>query len=302
MKVNAFFYSLNQGLKNILRNKLFSIASIITMTACIFMFGLFFSVLINFQHAVKGLETGVAITVFFDEGTEQTVIDEVGAMLEAHEAVSEVDFVTAEETWAEYQREYFGGDSAAAESFAGDNPLVNKAHYDVYMEDVALQASLVEELENTEGISNVNHSDMVANVLSDLNSLITYISVAIIVILICVSILLISNTVRTGITVRREEIKIMKMIGATDRFVRAPFIVEGVLIGLIGSIIPLIIIYVLYEKIIGYIGVNFSFLNNMITFIPVADVFQVLLPVGLVLGVGIGFIGSRFTLHRHLHV
>lgn len=302
MKIGAFFYSLKQGCRNILRNKMFSIASIVTMAACIFIFGLFYSVLVNFQNAVDEVESGVAITVFFDEGTDQITIDQIGEMLRSHEEVSDVQFVSAEETWADYQIEYFGGDTEAAATFSEDNPLANKAHYDVYMEDVEIQASLVEELEATEGVSQVNHSEMVANVLGDFNSLISYISIAIIAILICVSILLISNTVRTGITVRREEIKIMKMIGATDRFVRAPFIVEGILIGLIGSIIPLVILYALYGNIIDYIGVHFNFLNNLLTFIPVTEVFQILLPVGLILGVGIGFVGSRFTLHRHLHV
>lgn len=302
MKINAFFYSVKQGLKNILRNKMFSIASVVTMAACIFIFGLFYSVLVNFQSAVNEVESGVAITVFFSEGTDQVRIDEIGDMLESNEYVSEVTFVTAEETWADYQLEYFGGDTEAAATFAEDNPLANKAHYDVYMENVEYQAALVEELQATEGVSQVNHSEVVANVLSDFNSLLSYISIAIVVILICVSILLISNTVRTGITVRRGEIQIMKMIGATDRFVRAPFIVEGILIGLIGSIIPLVILYVLYGRIIEYIGMNFNFLTNLLTFIPVSEVFHVLLPVGLILGVGIGFIGSRFTLHRHLNV
>lgn len=302
MKINTFVYSIKQGCTNILRNKMFSIASIVTMAACIFMFGIFYSVLVNFQHTVKDIESGVAITVFFNEGTDQMTIDEIGQMLEDNEAVAEVNFVSAEETWKQYQLEYFGGDTASAETFSEDNPLANQAHYDVYMEDVAMQADLVETLENTDGVSRVNHSEMVANVLSDFNSLISYISIAIIAILVCVAVFLISNTVHTGITVRREEIKIMKLIGATDAFVRSPFIVEGILIGLIGSVIPLIIIYNLYETIIEYIGTNFSFLQNLLIFISVDDVFKVLLPVGLILGVGIGFVGSRVTIHRHLHV
>lgn len=302
MKINTFVYSIKQGCANILRNKMFSIASIVTMAACIFMFGIFYSVLVNFQHTVKDIESGVAITVFFNEGTDQMTIDEIGQMLEDNEAVAEVNFVSAEETWKQYQLEYFGGDTASAETFSEDNPLANQAHYDVYMEDVAMQADLVETLENTDGVSRVNHSEMVANVLSDFNSLISYISIAIIAILVCVAVFLISNTVHTGITVRREEIKIMKLIGATDAFVRSPFIVEGILIGLIGSVIPLIIIYNLYETIIEYIGTNFSFLQNLLIFINVDDVFKVLLPVGLILGVGIGFVGSRVTIHRHLHV
>lgn len=302
MKISTFFYSIKQGFANILRNKMFSIASIVTMAACIFMFGIFYSVLVNFQNTVKDIESGVAITVFFDDGIEQAQIDKIGVLLDENEAVSEVTFVSAEQTWKEYQQEYFGGDTASAETFAEDNPLANKAHYDVYMEDVSMQADLVAQLEATEGVSSVNHSEMVANVLSDFNSLISYISIAIIAILVCVAVFLISNTVHTGITVRREEIKIMKLIGATDAFVRSPFIVEGILIGLIGSIIPLLIIYRLYDTIIVYIGQNFNFLENLLTFIPVADVFRVLLPVGLILGVGIGFVGSRVTIHRHLHV
>lgn len=302
MKINTFFYCIKQGVANILRNKLFSIASIVTMAACIFMFGIFYSVLVNFQNTVKDIESSVAITVFFDEGVDQSKIDAIGVLLDENEAVSEVTFVSAEETWKEYQREYFGGDTAAAETFAEDNPLANQAHFDVYMEDVAMQADLVEQLESTEGVSKVNHSEMVANVMADANKLISYVSIAIIAILICVAVFLISNTVHTGITVRKEEIKIMKLIGATDKFVRAPFIVEGILIGLIGSVIPLAVLYGLYGRIIDYIGVNFGFLDNLLTFIPVTNVFQILLPVGLILGVGIGFVGSRVTIHRHLHV
>lgn len=110
------------------------------------------------------------------------------------------------------------------------------------------------------------------------------------------------NTVRTGIAVRREEIGIMKMIGATDFFVRAPFIVEGILIGLIGAVIPLCILYAMYGKIITYVASRFGFLNNLLTFLPVQTVFEILVPVGLILGVGIGYIGSKATVHKHINV
>ena len=133
-------------------------------------------------------------------------------------------------------------------------------------------------------------------------SLIGYISAGIILILLGVAVFLISNTITVGISVRREEIGIMKLIGATDYFVRAPFVVEGIVIGLIGAAIPLGILYVLYEKIILYIGDKFKFISNMIQFLSVDQVFHTLVPVALLLGVGIGFIGSRITIRKHLKV
>ena len=150
----------------------------------------------------------------------------------------------------EYKLEYFDGDEAAAASFGSDNPLSDKANYEIYMEDISQQSSLVSYLEGQDHISKVRQSEMVANTLTDFNRLVSIVSAVIIVILICVAVFLISNTVRTGIAVRREEIGIMKMIGATDFFVRAPFIVEGILIGLIGAVIPLCILYAMYGKLL----------------------------------------------------
>ncbi len=117
-----------------------------------------------------------------------------------------------------------------------------------------------------------------------------------------VAVFLISNTVSVGITVRREEISIMKLIGATDLFVRAPFLVEGILIGLIGAAIPLALIYYLYGNVTHYVLEQFSILSNIMVFLPVKEVFRSLLPVGLVLGVGIGFLGSSATTRKHLRV
>ncbi len=141
-----------------------------------------------------------------------------------------------------------------------------------------------------------------ANTLSDANRLIAIVSVAILIILVCVAIFLISNTVRTGIAVRKEEIGIMKMIGATDFFVRSPFIVEGIFIGAVGAVVPLIILYFAYGRVITYVAERFGFLNNMISFVSARSVFTILVPVSLVLGIGIGFLGSRVTVHRHINV
>ena len=165
-----------------------------------------------------------------------------------------------------------------------------------------MQQTLVTYLQSVDGIREVKQSAVVANTLTDFNKLIGYVSAGIIIILLGVAVFLISNTITVGISVRREEIGIMKLIGATDYFVRAPFVVEGIVIGLIGAAIPLGILYVLYGRIIDYIGEKFSFISNMMKFLPVDEVFHTLVPVALILGVGIGFIGSRITIRKHLKV
>ena len=143
---------------------------------------------------------------------------------------------------------------------------------------------------------------MVAKTLTSVNRLVGYVSIAIIAILLAVSIFLISNTVTMGITVRREEIAIMKYIGAKDGFVRAPFVIEGLLIGVIGALIPLALLYFMYDKAVAYVMTRFSLLNNIIDFLPVATIYRTLLPIGIALGVGIGFVGSFFTIRKHLRV
>ena len=302
MRISTVGYSTRQGFKNIARNKLFSIASIATMAACIFVFGLFFAIVMNFNYIVQKAEEGVAITVFFEEGLEQSRVDEIGDELRECDGVLDVEYVSADDAWESFQSEYFGEDSSLAEGFKDDNPLANSDNYAVYMEDVSKQDDVVSFAESLDGVRRVNKSDVVADTLSSVNRLITYVSIAIIAILLAVSIFLISNTVTMGITVRREEIAIMKYIGAKDGFVRAPFVIEGVVIGLIGAIIPLVLLYFMYGKAVSYILTRFNLLNNILDFLPVTEVYKVLLPVGLALGVGIGFVGSFFTIRKHLKV
>lgn len=295
---------------------MFSLASVATMSACIFLFGLFFSIILNFQYIIKMAEEGVAITVFFEEDATQAQIDDIGEALRGREDVSEVKYVSADEAWENYKKEYFKDKPELAEGFKDDNPLADSDNYEVYMktsEDAknltarskslaSTQQDLVKFAESLDGVRDVNKSDVVANTLTSVNKLVGYVSIAIIAILFGVSIFLISNTVTMGITVRKEEIAIMKYIGAKDFVVRSPFVIEGLIMGLFGAVIPLLLLYMLYEKAVLYIMEKFSILQNIINFLPVSDVYRYLLPIGLVLGIGIGFIGSFFTVRKHLKV
>lgn len=302
MKISSIFYNIKQGFKNIWRNKMFSMASIATMAACIFLLGLFYSIGANFRGMVKDAESSVSVTVFFNEGLTQDQIDAIGAKIKARPEVDKTVYVSADEAWAEYQKEYFKGNPEAAETFKDDNPMANSANYQVYLKDVSQQEKFVNYVQKLDGVRKVNQSKAAARTLTDFNRLLTLISVAVIAILIAVAAFLISNTITVGVSVRKDEIAIMKLIGAKDSFVRAPFVVEGVVIGLIGSLIPLAILWFLYQKILAYISTRFTFLSNLVDFVPEKEIFHFLLPVALLLGVGIGYIGSRVTLKKHLKV
>ena len=305
MKIRSLGYCIRQGFKNIWRNRMFSMASITTMTACILLFGMFFSVLMNVNFMIRTLEEEVGVTVLFDEGLEQEKIDEIGEKIKAMEHVTDVTYTSAEEAWEKFQQEYFEGNEEYAKSFSenGENPLANSASYTVRVDEIENQTSIVTRIKRLEGVRQVNQSAGATKTLISFNSLFTYVAVAIIALLLVVSIFLIANTVNVGISVRRHEIAIMKLIGATDSFVRAPFIVEGLLLGLIGSLIPLGILFVAYDRILGWLLNRFGVLNTISGSLPsVIEVFNVLAPVGVALGLGIGLIGSIITVRRHLRV
>lgn len=298
MRISTLFYTLRQGIRNIFRNKLFTLASIATISACLFLFGLFYSIVSNFQHIVKTAQEGVAVTVFFEEGLEDTKIQEIGTMIAKRTEVSRVHFVSADEAWESFKKDYL---KEYADGFT-ENPLESSAHYEVYLSDVSMQSALVTYIESISGVDHLNYSTIMATTLTGVNALIAYVSVGIIGILLAVSVFLISNTVMIGISVRKEEINIMKYIGATDFFVRSPFIIEGMLIGLIGAALPLELIYILYNTVMEYILERFSVLASLLAFLTVEEVFNVLTPVSLGIGVGIGFLGSIVTVRKHLRV
>lgn len=299
MKISTLFYTLRQGVRNIFRNKLFSMASIATIAACLFLFGILYSVVMNFQHIVKNAQEGVSVTVFFNEGTSQERIDAIGEQIKARVEVSDIKYTTADEAWTWFQEKYFEGKHT--EGFP-TNPLEGYENYEVFLNDVSMQDALVTWLQSLPDVRLVKYSSLTANALTGVNLIVAYASVGIIVILLGVSIFLISNTVTIGISVRQEEISIMKYIGATDFFTRAPFVIEGMLIGAIGSGIPLLLIYFIYNDVVTSAMSKFQALSSILNFLTVQEVFHVLVPVSLGIGIGIGFLGSFTTVRKHLRV
>lgn len=313
MRPSTIWYILKQGFINIRRNWMFSVASVLTMTACIFLFGIFYSLIVNVNYIAKKTEEKIPIAVFFEEGTTQEELDEVEKKIRERPEVEDVVFVSGDEGLENYLNNmYPDGDEMTEEvkesfkdlflEYNNENPLEDSYNFQVTVKEIERQDELVSYIRTLPHVRKVRQSSEAADTLSSFNRILYYVSSGIIGILLLISVFLISNTISVGISVRKEEIGIMKYIGATDRFVRAPFVLEGIFLGIIGAIIPLTLLYFLYIRAIRLIVENFSVLGGSMRFLSVAQIYRTLLPIGLLLGIGIGWIGSFLTTRKHLRV
>ena len=302
MRLSTFTYYLKEGMKNIGRNIWFSLASTAIISACIFLFCMFFALVANVQYMVKNAETTVGITVFFDENMAEADILAIGKEIAARKEIKETKYISAEEAWETFQKEYFKDAEELAEGFADDNPLAGSASYEIYLKDIADQDVIVSYLNTIAGIRKINYSNDTASGLSTFNKMLGLISAVIIAILLAVAVFLISNTISTAAAFRKDENKIMRLIGATNFMIRAPFVVEGIIIGFAGAAIPLVSVYFLYRSAVEYMIEKFHIISNIIEFIPIDTIFPYMIAVAVALGVGIGFVGSFFTIRKHLKV
>ena len=263
---------------------------------------MFYAIIQNFQYIVDNAEKQVGITVFFDEGISKRKINRIGKKIKERKEVESITFISAEDAWEDFKDNYFGDSPELAEGFKNDNPLINSESYEIFLNDLEEEEDFVKYVKGLSGVRKVNYSETTSTTITDFGRLLGYVSIGIIGILLAVGIFLISNTVMIGIAVRKEEIKIMKLTGATNFFVRSPFMIEGVIIGLVGASIPLVLIYFIYKRAVIYILGRFQGLSRLVVFLPARDVFIVLIPMALAIGAGIGLVGSYISIRKHLKV
>lgn len=302
MIFRRFAYGIKEGLKNISRNKIFSLASLGTIIACVFLLGVFLSVALNVRATMHQMESSVGVSVFFQEGTSKERKDAIGEEIKAYKDVAEIKYVTAEEAWAKYKKEVFKDNEDLLEGFEGNNPLNESDSYEITLKDVESHEQIVKELEGIDGVRKVQYSKIAAEGIAKVNVLGSYVAGAVILILLLVSIFLVSNTVSVGVEVRKEEIAIMRLIGATNGFIKAPFRAEGIMIGLVGSLVPVIGIYFGYHRIIEWMNDRFHVVTAFMKFVPVNEIMMYLIPMALIVGLAIGMMGSFITIRKYLKV
>ena len=300
--MSTFWYCLKQGIANICRNILFSLASIATISACIFLFCLFFSLAANVIHGARTAQETVGISVFFDEGMTEDEILAVGEEIKGWEEVRQAEYTSAEEAWDTFKAQYFEGAEDLAEGFENDNPLANSASFEIFLNDISDQESVADRLEAMDGVRRVRYSSTLAAGFTSVGKMIGLISALIIGVLLAVAVFLISNTISVAAAFRRRENEIMRYIGATNFMIRSPFLVEGLLLGLLGALVPLGGIWVRYEKGMLYLEENYSMITDLVEPLALGTIFPYMTGGALMLGVGIGLLVSFVTIQRHLRV
>lgn len=307
--MSTLLYCIHRGLTNLTKNMLFTVASTATIAACIFLFCLFFSVFANVSAMAHEVETTIGISVFFEPGTTAEAKQEFETAVLEHGGVREMNYRSADEAWESFKEDYFGDNAdELAEAFADDNPLAESDSYEIFMENIADQQAEAEFIESFDIVREVNYANSVVEALNEINRIVMIVSAAMISILFLISVFLISNTINLAAHVRRRENEIMRLIGATNGMIRAPFVVEGTFIGTLGAAIPLAAIYFIYDKANLYMeerllsSTQLSSLRNLAELLPFTELLPVMLGAGLILGTFMGFTVSFITIGKHLKV
>lgn len=302
MKFRSFLRGIGEGFTNLIRNARMSIASIATISICLVLLGLTFVLLYNVRYFTTQMDDNVCVVVF----PEKDITDEEFALLsgalENAPQVAEFKYVSPEEAWEDFKAQLAADnelDPELAEYVAG-NPLEDSDNFRLTLTSAADQESLIEFLDTLPAIRKVNYSSAITSVLTNLVRVVTIVGIIMIVVLIFVSVILIINTVRTSVFMRGEEISIMKYLGATDAYIELPFMVQGVLIGLLGSIVPCLLICLGYNYVIDLAVKNFSTLTDLVQFVPLEEMTPFLFPAYAILSIVVGTVGSLLAMKRYL--
>lgn len=305
--MSNFWYCVRQGFKNFAGRPLFTIASVATVASAIFIFCAFLAAAANLSSLVREAENSVGITVFFEPETGDMEKDRIRQQIIDHGGVSAIRYISSDEAWSNFKKDYFGDavDELAA-AFEDDNPLAQSDSLEVFPESVESQSEMAAYIGTLPGVREVNFLSGFVDATKKVNRGIYILSLVISAVLFAVAIFLISNTIHVAAEFRRRENEIMRMIGATDFMIRFPFVVEGTLIGALGTLIPLIAIRLIYRKaeqgLAGQTGMTTGILKDIVKLVPLDAIFPQMALAALVMGLGTGIVVSAVTINRHLRV
>lgn len=299
MRPSSIRYYFREGFSGMMKNRLMTVASIATVAACVFIMTFSFCMVNNLQYMLSQMEDSIGIAVFLQGDMKSDEIEALKKQISEIEHVVDVQYVSPEDALDEMKQEWDVEDGLLDGFSAENNPLSNS--FKITLDGIENQKTV---LANLDGISNikVRHAQSETEVLMKLNSIIQVSGIVVILILGIISVVIIMNTIKISVFTRRNEINIMKYVGATDWFIRWPFIIEGVLIGFIGAAIPILISWPAYGKIVDIIYNYFPVIKNLATFRLSGDIFVILMPVALVFGILLGVVGSMTSIRKHLKV
>lgn len=299
MKFRSIKYFFSEAFSGVIRNRLMSIASIGTVAACIFMIVISYCALTNVDYMLTQIEESIGIAVFLEEDVNSDKVLEINDQLVNMEHVESVSYISPEDALQE-MKESWDAEEILAGFDESNNPLTSS--FEVSLDDIQYQSDVVSKIEQVEGVRKIRSSETETEFLVKISNFLRLFGSVLILALAAISVVIITNTVKLSVFTRRTEISIMKYVGATDWFIRWPFVIEGIITGLVGAAIPIIVAWPLYNKLIDVIYAQIPMIRSIVTFKFGIDIFSVLLPVSLAFGALLGVLGSNISLRKHLNV
>ncbi|GHU52359.1 cell division protein FtsX [Clostridia bacterium] len=302
MKISSIRYYIEEALKSIFRNRLMSAASMVTVSACSLILILSFCVAANVDYILEQIENTVGVSAFISDDISTDGVNELYNKVMAIQYVDSADFISAEDALAEY-KDTFGDDENKdiLDGLENDNPLPRS--FTIKVENNKYQRYVILELEKYvgNGFDYIKHESNIMDVLLAVNNVVRIVSAVLILTLGLISVIIVMNTIKITVSARSMEISIMKYVGATDWFIRWPFVIEGVLIGIVGSLIPVALCFFSYNSVLQKIKSS-PLLSDLAMFKSSMELFVLVTPIALTAGVLIGIIGSASSIKRYLKV
>lgn len=299
MRYNVLSYLIGEGFKSTFKQKKMTSASIIIMCATMFIFGLFFVIGENVNSVIQQIEEQQGIQIFIDEEATETDIETLGNEIRNIDGVNKVTFVSKEDALNSV-KEVFDDNQGLLEGWDEENPF--PASYFVTLTDLSLNEQVQEKIYALDNVDEIASENNTINRLQELANGIQIMTVIILALLIIISIFIISYTIKLTVHARRREISIMKYVGATNGFIRWPFMVEGMIIGIASALFSLLILGGIYNYVAEKIAIAFVSIQLPVQLLTFSDIFNWLLVVYLIIGIGIGAIGSAISMKKYLEV
>lgn len=300
MKYNVVSYLLGEGFRNVFKNMKSTISALTTMCLCMLLFGIFFIIGQNINHIMNTIEDAQGVTVFFNPNIKESKIQEYGEKIRKIDGVNNAQYVSKEQNLNQLKEDIKG----YSELIEGFEFKLMGASYKVTLSDLSRNVAIQQEIENIVGsdLDSISSSNEEVAMLMNIAKGVRIFTLGLLLVLVIISLVIIGNTIKLTVHARRKEISIMKYVGATNSFIRWPFIVEGIIIGIIAALISILIIGLVYNGIIPNLA-NTAIVKELeITFVTFSQMFNLIILVYMLLGIGIGVIGSMMSMKKYLEV
>ncbi|MCQ2749855.1 MAG: permease-like cell division protein FtsX [Clostridia bacterium] len=298
--INRINYFLEEGFKNIFRSKMESLSSVTTIFMCMLVIGIMYTTFANVSNTIKSIQDDLSIIAYLDSSVSRTDAEALKKYIETNGNVAEIIYYTKEEALIEYAGKIENGENLL-EQYKDDNPLRDSLR--IKLKDQKDQDGVLAILNESSFVKKIVKPNDAVKFLTKLSTTVNVIGIIFILILVFMSVILIMNTIKLTVTLRKNDIQIMKYIGATDSFVKIPFVVEGIFLGIIGTIIPLILVHLIYSGIYSTVtGNEMDALYSLLSLLTPGQIMGVLIPLTLAIGVGIGTTGSVISVRKFMDV